>query len=80
MNYTINLFGITREIIGVSQYELAIDTPLDVATLLILMREAFPALKQIKSLLVAVNSEYAHPEQAILFSDEIALIPPVSGG
>ena len=80
MNYTINLFGITREIMGVSQYQLTLDSPANVTTLLGHLKEEFPALKQIKSLLVAVNSEYANPEQAILPSDEIALIPPVSGG
>ena len=33
-----------------------------------------------KSVLVAVNNEFAFPEQAINPSDEIALFPPVSGG
>lgn len=33
-----------------------------------------------KSVLVAVNNEFAFPDQAINPSDEIALFPPVSGG
>ena len=34
----------------------------------------------LKSVLVAVNSEYAFPEQVINPNDEVALFPPVSGG
>ena len=33
-----------------------------------------------KSVLVAVNNEFAFPEQAINPNDEIAIFPPVSGG
>ncbi|RYF62770.1 MAG: MoaD/ThiS family protein, partial [Cytophagaceae bacterium] len=39
-----------------------------------------PALTGVKSILVAVNSEYAEPDTLLNPSDEIALIPPVSGG
>ena len=80
MNYTIKLFGITREIIGANQQVIASDSPLSVAALLALLKEQYPPLKSIRSLLVAVNSEYANPETMIDFSAEIALIPPVSGG
>lgn len=80
MNYTIKLFGITREIVGANQQEIASDSPLSVEALLALLKEQYPPLKSIRSLLVAVNSEYANPETMIDFSAEIALIPPVSGG
>ena len=32
------------------------------------------------SLAVAVNQEYAHPSQVLAEGDEVALLPPVSGG
>lgn len=80
MNYTIKLFGITREIVGANQQVIASDSPLSVEALLALLKEQYPPLKNIRSLLVAVNSEYANPETMIDFSAEIALIPPVSGG
>lgn len=80
MNYTIKLFGITREIVGANQQVIESDSPLSVAALLVLLKEQYPPLKNIRSLLVAVNSEYANPETMIDFSAEIALIPPVSGG
>jgi molybdopterin converting factor small subunit len=40
----------------------------------------FPKLDKLNSLFIAVNQEYAADDKAILVSDEIALIPPVSGG
>jgi molybdopterin converting factor subunit 1 len=40
-----------------------------------------PGLKEaVPSLAVAVNQEYAGPETALKANDEVALLPPVSGG
>jgi len=47
---------------------------------LIELKTNYPKLKDIKSLLVAVNSEYAESNLVLSENDEIALIPPVSGG
>ncbi|PPA70711.1 molybdopterin converting factor subunit 1 [Jeotgalibacillus proteolyticus] len=35
---------------------------------------------QTDSLMVAVNEEYAEPEDSVTKGDRVALIPPVSGG
>jgi molybdopterin converting factor subunit 1 len=40
----------------------------------------YPDLKKLKSLFIAVNQEYASDEAPLHETDEIALIPPVSGG
>ena len=40
----------------------------------------FPEMKSLNSLLVAVNNAYAKDDMVIKEKDEIALIPPVSGG
>jgi molybdopterin synthase sulfur carrier subunit len=53
---------------------------LDVQTILQKLKLDYPRLTSIKSLLVAVNSEYAEADLSLKESDEIALIPPVSGG
>ncbi|WP_224485215.1 molybdopterin converting factor subunit 1 [Robertkochia aurantiaca] len=77
------LFGITREIIGQSSLNtevLGTDKPTTVKDLLALIKERFPALKNLSSLSVAVNNDYASPETPLTENDEIALIPPVSGG
>ena len=40
----------------------------------------FPRLKQLPAYLIAVNNEYASTVTAINSNDEVAIIPPVSGG
>jgi len=42
--------------------------------------KAYPELGKLSSLAIAVNNSYAQDEEEINSYDEIALIPPVSGG
>jgi molybdopterin converting factor subunit 1 len=76
---TVKLFGITREIVGEPVLTLE-DIPKSVGHLVISLKETYPKMGQLNSLLVAVNNEYAANDQSIHENDEIALIPPVSGG
>jgi molybdopterin converting factor subunit 1 len=80
MRYKINLFGITRDIVGGNITEVEMSQSADVQTVLGELKNNYPRLKDIKSLLVAVNSEYAESDLVLSENDEIALIPPVSGG
>ena len=80
MKYKINLFGITRDIIGGNIAEVEMSQSADVQTILGQLKTNYPKLQDIKSLLVAVNSEYAESDLVLSETDEIALIPPVSGG
>ncbi len=80
MKYKINLFGITRDIVGANTTEVEMSQSADVQTILGKLKTSYPKLNDIKSLLVAVNSEYAESNLVLLENDEIALIPPVSGG
>jgi MoaE-MoaD fusion protein len=69
----VRLFAGLRERAGWSQREL------DVAS----VAEVWPALElgdEPEGLLYAVNREYADREQELRDGDEVALIPPVSGG
>ncbi|WP_421827368.1 molybdopterin converting factor subunit 1 [Larkinella sp.] len=77
---SVQLFGITREIVGTSALTLDLPQPGQVGELLRNLKEHYPALTGLRSLLVAVNGEYAEADQPIHPNDEIALIPPVSGG
>ncbi len=80
MKLTIALFGITKEIVGTSQLVYELHEGYKVDSLLGKLYQDYPKLQNLKSLLVAVNSEYAENEQVLNEQDEIALIPPVSGG
>jgi len=76
---SIKLFGVTRDIVGKPILEIQdnVDT---VGQLKEFMMTTYPRIKGLNSLMVAVNSEYAKDELTISSTDEIALIPPVSGG
>jgi molybdopterin synthase sulfur carrier subunit len=75
------LFGITREITGQSRIEVPADA--DITTVKALKKwlgKQYPAMEGLSSLAVAVDSEYAEDEDLLSAEQEIALIPPVSGG
>ena len=80
MQVKIALFGITKEIIGAAKLNYGLTAATNVESLLQALKADYPALQNLNSLLVAVNDEYAQPEQLLREQDEIALIPPVCGG
>ena len=80
MKTDIFLFGITREIVGNQKITLDLPNGTDVASLKEKLLIQYPDLTDLKSVMVAINNEYAENEQVIRDNDEVALIPPVSGG
>jgi molybdopterin converting factor subunit 1 len=76
------LFGIAKDIIGTSIFEMPSQPkyPTTVKELKVIMVQMFPDFAKLSSFAVAVNSEYAHDDEALQLNDEIAIIPPVSGG
>jgi molybdopterin synthase sulfur carrier subunit len=77
--YVIKAFGITREILGARENVFELDGE-TVGSLRNALRKRYPSLLDIRSLMIAVNNNYADDSLPISESDEIALIPPVSGG
>ena len=75
----VKTFGVSRDILGGREVELEISGN-SVGDLRKTLSSLFPKLDKLNSLFIAVNQEYAADDKAILASDEIALIPPVSGG
>jgi molybdopterin synthase sulfur carrier subunit len=75
-------FGIAKDIVGSSQITFSdeIKKPNSVAELKAQLINSFPELSKLTSLAVAVNSEYAEDDVSLTVDDEIAIIPPVSGG
>jgi molybdopterin converting factor subunit 1 len=77
--YRIKAFGIAREIMGGK--ELAFESKAEnVGVLREELMETFPKLRALRSFFIAVNSSYAGDDTRLQETDEIALIPPVSGG
>jgi molybdopterin synthase sulfur carrier subunit len=77
--YVIKAFGITKDIVGGRETVLEVEGH-TVASLRSALKSRYPSLANVRSLMIAVNSAYAEDDLAIGESDEIALIPPVSGG
>ena len=80
MQCKIKAFGISKEIIGSGLFEMEVPEGHTISDLKKALIKKYPTFESLKSLYIAVNNEYA-PEHALLKDgDEIALIPPVSGG
>lgn len=80
MDVNILLFGITKELVGKQKFQMQVPENTLVADFKKLLIEEYPELIELNSLAIAVNSEYANDEIVLQSNDEIALIPPVSGG
>jgi molybdopterin converting factor subunit 1 len=79
MDLKIKAFGISKEIVGGKEIVFKVNGQ-TVADLRRALNEKFPALLNLNSLFIAVNNSYSEEEVLLKESDEIALIPPVSGG
>ena len=73
-------FGIVKEIFGAPQVNIDIEGGEDVAALKTSLEKKYPKLGELGSYMIAVNNEYASANDIITANDEIAVIPPVSGG
>jgi molybdopterin converting factor subunit 1 len=74
-------FGVTKDITGSLYLDLETgENPVSVKELKENLFNRYPGLQNLKTLSIAVNSEYASNETMVSNQDEVALIPPVSGG
>ena len=80
MKVTVLAFGIVKEIIGSTKIELELPPDIIAIELKEILLKTYPGLKKLSSFMIAINNEYIQNEQVITSSDEIAIIPPVSGG
>ena len=79
MKFKVKAFGVTKDILGGKEAVVEIQGQ-TVADLRNELFQQHPSLKGLRSLLIAVNNTYADNDLRIHENDEIALIPPVSGG
>jgi len=82
MKLKIHMFGVAKEIFGNRVVEVDINNTdrLSVAELKSLLEKQKPAMRDIGTYLIATNSDYATDAYIIQNTDEVAIIPPVSGG
>lgn len=76
------LFGIAKDIVGQGSFRFDADelVPTSVSELKDKLKQSFPEFGKLSSFAVAVNNTYAEDGDKLNKGDEIAIIPPVSGG
>jgi molybdopterin converting factor subunit 1 len=81
VNVRVLFFGAARDAAGHSEVDLSLPGPANAANAFEQILSAYPELRRFgRSLLFAVNQEYAQNDREIADGDELALFPPVSGG
>ena len=81
MRITVRFFALIRDRSGFSQMELALEPGASVASAAEAIERQFPQLKSLMPRIAfAVNQSYVDRTTALCDGDELALIPPVSGG
>ena len=77
----IKLFAVVRDLAGKENVTLTLPASSTAGDAIDVLLEEYPSMKKWKPhLRVAVNCEYVSKNVSLHENDEVALIPPVSGG
>lgn len=81
MKLKLRLFAAAKEAVGKNELEIDIDREMTVAELRTLIANNHPTLESVLAdSVIAVNGKYAVESDLVQADQEVALIPPVSGG
>ena len=81
VSVTVRLFAGVREAAGVSSVDVELPAPATISQAVEAASRAVPGVWRLpKTVLLASNGEYASNETPVEDGDEVAIIPPVSGG
>ena len=81
MNVRVKLFALARDRAGAAEVALELASGATVAAAADALGEKLPALRtMLPRVAFAVNREYAAADATLREGDELAVIPPVSGG
>lgn len=76
-------FASLREVLGVDQIDMPVDSPLSLEQLRLKIIDLHPAWKSElckKNLLMSINKHFAKSHSLVNPDDEVAFFPPVTGG
>ncbi len=81
MKVTVRFFATYRDVAGKPQIEMEMDDGASLGDLLERLYDMYPNLKKwSESIVCSVNRKYADDDKVLEPGDEVALLPPVSGG
>lgn len=81
MNVTLKLFSLAKDLAGFEERRISVNPPARADDILQYLVGLNPKFEQWKSSLrLAVNLEYVNSDHPLREGDEVAVIPPVSGG
>jgi molybdopterin converting factor subunit 1 len=83
MAVKLKFFAMLKGLIGREEAELEIPGEISMAELKTIIKREYPVLADLidkRSVLVSVNQEFAGNEMTIKDGDEVAFLPPFSGG
>ena len=80
MRITVKLFALMAAHAGARALELHVPPAATLDQLLATLRQSHPQLPWLPGTMFAVNQQYAQAAHPLHDGDEVAVIPPVSGG
>ena len=81
MKIKVLFFASCRDLVGTSEQEITVEDGITIADLISeIASKHVRFVDMVPSLMVSVNQEYAERDVVLADGDEVAFIPPVSGG
>ena len=82
MNLKIKLFSYLRDIVGKNEIDIEVENAIKVRDLIEILRSKWPKMNEVEyqALIVLKNGVPAKLDDTVTEKDEIAILPPVSGG
>lgn len=80
MKISVLFFGILTDIVGENNFDLSLESNLDIKSFKVLLLDKYPNLINYSNFSIAVNETYVSEKYVLQNKDIVALIPPVSGG
>jgi molybdopterin synthase catalytic subunit len=81
MQVRVLFFGVLKDVAGKASETIFLPEPATLANLLSRLQQEIPHLNShLSSIATSINQEYAPRDSALKSGDEVALLPPVSGG